>query len=102
MAEVISIAKKQDDEWMLDLDDFEKALAKAKPFSGEKGHILALLMDTAKNQNLPKNVRHRACTIVWTYSEVRQFLSSQLMCCHQCDSENARWSAEAMKNWVVK
>ena len=89
-------------EWHKDLDEYEAELARAKPFSGEKGHFLKLLMLTAQNKNLPADIRHRACSLVWTYSEVRQFLSSQLIACSDYDSEDARWSAEAMKNWAVR
>tara|TARA_R100001440_G_scaffold58505_1_gene78323 strand:- start:248 stop:556 length:309 start_codon:yes stop_codon:yes gene_type:complete len=102
MTNIIALKIDPTTDWQKDLDEFEAALAKTKPFSGEKGHLLELLMETAKNKKLPAEIRHRACSLVWTYSEVRQFLSSQLISCHQCDHENTRWSAEAMKNWVVK
>ena len=106
MTNIIALKKDSTTDWHKDLDDFEAALAKTKPFSGDKGHLLELLMETAKNKRLPADIRHRACSLVWTYSGVRQFLSSQLVFCHDCKNKcaipNQEWSAEAINNWVVK
>jgi len=101
MSEVIYL-NTPDAEWHRDLDELEREIAQTSAFSGEKGHLLHLLMETAKNKNLSEGVRHRACSIVWTHSQVRQFLSSQLVSCHESDSEQTWWSPDAIKNWAVR
>jgi len=84
-------------EWHLDLDQYEEEIKTSEKFSEKKGLILVLLMETASNEDLPKEIRHRACRIIWKHSEVRQFLSQNL-----AGEQHWHWNAEAMQHWYVK
>jgi len=65
-----------------DLNDIEKWLQKALPWSVEKTHYLFLLSQIVQNKNVPLKSRKRACSVMAEYSDTRvvadKFLGAEI------------------------
>lgn len=79
MAEVISFGKKQDDEWLRDLAEYESQIGDPSDLringgTADKSMFFAAIVSIASNKTLSRAVRIEACRILWEGSPVRILL----------------------------